>query len=238
MVPRDRFERITNANLVAGSLREMGVESVRTTDRYDVCVGDQKVSGSAFRITNQRAYHHGTMLINSNLDLLRGALRPTPNLNIIDSKAVSSVRSPVTRLVQSLTTTINHDRFTHFISKAFMRHYYRSSFESSNSISHLPNMVDDSEVERNEVVRTGYQELKSWDWIFGQTPQFTRSVDLEVEVDGDRLTVPIELTYKHGKIERVMVDSTGWGHRSDDVRSMVITEQIERTFRAGDPIDF
>lgn len=33
------------------------------------------VSGSAFKLTSNRAYHHGTMLIDANLAALRGLLR-------------------------------------------------------------------------------------------------------------------------------------------------------------------
>jgi hypothetical protein len=47
---------------------------------YLIPILDPQVSGSAFRITSKRAYHHGTMLISSNLAQLKGALRPTPNM--------------------------------------------------------------------------------------------------------------------------------------------------------------
>jgi lipoate---protein ligase len=36
----------------------------------------QHVSGSAYKITNKRAYHHGTMLISTRLDHLGTVLRP------------------------------------------------------------------------------------------------------------------------------------------------------------------
>jgi len=80
MLPRAQFERGENARLVAEAVQEMGVQGVTVTDRYDVCVGDRKVSGSAFRITSRRAYHHGTMLLSSDLARLKGALRPTPHI--------------------------------------------------------------------------------------------------------------------------------------------------------------
>jgi lipoate-protein ligase A len=39
------------------------------------------VSGSAYKIVNKRAYHHGTMLLDSDLQSLGGALRP-PNVSV------------------------------------------------------------------------------------------------------------------------------------------------------------
>ena len=38
-------------------------------------VSFQYVSGSAYKIVNNRAYHHGTMLISTRLDLLGDVLR-------------------------------------------------------------------------------------------------------------------------------------------------------------------
>ncbi|KNZ46615.1 uncharacterized protein VP01_711g6 [Puccinia sorghi] len=93
MLPRDQFERRVNARLVADAVQEMGIHAVNVTDRYDVCVGDRKVSGSAFRITSKRAYHHGTMLISSNLAQLKGALRPTPNMASRPIRPLSSHQS-------------------------------------------------------------------------------------------------------------------------------------------------
>jgi len=198
MLPRAQFERGENARLVAEAVQEMGVQGVTVTDRYDVCVGDRKVSGSAFRITSRRAYHHGTMLLSSDLAQLKGALRPTPHINIVDSKAVVSVRSPVACLAPSSTTsttTTHHLRFVHHLCRAFSRHYY-GSFDAAPR----PQMIGESELETNEFVRAGYAELKSWDWIYGQTPQFTREVLVPEESGADDALVPVQVTYRHARI--------------------------------------
>ncbi|KAH9459022.1 hypothetical protein Pst134EA_019172 [Puccinia striiformis f. sp. tritici] len=117
MMTRESFDRSTNTRIVSQAIQEMGIP---------------KVSGSAFRITSKRAYHHGTMLIDSNLENLRGALRPTPNINIVDSKAVGSVRSPVTSLIKNSNTyntqkEVNHVQFMNTLSREFTRHYYPNS---------------------------------------------------------------------------------------------------------------
>ncbi|KAA1117688.1 Biotin/lipoate A/B protein ligase [Puccinia graminis f. sp. tritici] len=227
MLPRDQFERQTNARLVAKAVQEMGIDRVTVTDRYDVCVGDRKVSGSAFRITNKRAYHHGTMLISSNLAQLKGALRPTPNIKIVDSKAVGSVRSPVTSLVDSVTQDINHLRFVHNLSLAFSKHYYPALEHQPVS----PQIIGESELENNPFVRAGYDELKSWNWIYGQTPQFTRLFEIASDDDDHQSkTIPVEVTYKNGVIVEIKFDELDMPPS--------IQHKISTLFSLGDSIDF
>ena len=43
---------------------------------YDITVEKKKVSGSAYKIANNSAYHHGTMLIDTNLARLQQFLLP------------------------------------------------------------------------------------------------------------------------------------------------------------------
>ena len=225
MLPRDQFERRTNARLVANAVQEMSIDRVNVTDRYDVCVGDRKVSGSAFRITAKRAYHHGTMLISSNLAQLKGALRPTPNMNIVDSKAVGSVRSPVTSLVDSVTNDINHHSFVQHLCRAFSKHYYPCLDHPIN-----PQIIDEHELKKNDFVRAGYEELKSWDWIFGQTPQFTRV--FEIQRDDQTGLIPVQVTYKNGAIIEIKIDD----HLLQTDSS--IQQKISSRFSLGDRIDF
>ncbi|GAA5873916.1 hypothetical protein JCM3774_004038, partial [Rhodotorula dairenensis] len=71
-VPRTEFDRKTNAELVARGLQTLDLAAY-VNDRNDICI-DGYVSGSAFKLVNKRAYHHGTMLIDAKLGDLRGVL--------------------------------------------------------------------------------------------------------------------------------------------------------------------
>ncbi len=51
----------------------------------------------------------------------------------------------------------------------------------------------------NVEIQKHYQELKSWDWNFGQTPYFTQTVDVLI----DNQIVKIEITVKHGRIHDI-----------------------------------
>jgi len=123
------------------------------------------VSGSAYKIVSKRAYHHGTMLISTKLDHLGNMLRPEEK-NII-TKGVSSIRSPVCNLDQ-FDATITHEEFTSAVVQEFRKEY---------QIETKCCMVEDLGGARDiEYIRKGMSELSTWNWTFGQTPEFTHTL--------------------------------------------------------------
>jgi lipoate-protein ligase A len=94
ILPRLLFTRAHGAELVAKAVRGLGVEGCTVNTRNDVIIKDGEkelkispsssvkadeltgyVSGSAYKIIQHRAYHHGTMLISSSLGELGKALK-------------------------------------------------------------------------------------------------------------------------------------------------------------------
>jgi len=145
--------------------------------------------------------------------------------NIVDSKAVVSVRSPVACLAPSSSTNNVHYhlRFVHHLCRAFSRHYY-GSFDAVPR----PQMIGESELETNEFVRAGYAELKSWDWIYGQTPQFTREVLVPEESGADDALIPVQVTYRHARIAHSSV------HQPQ--LNPALQRAVSRLFPPGTPV--
>ncbi|KDE05823.1 hypothetical protein MVLG_03767 [Microbotryum lychnidis-dioicae p1A1 Lamole] len=167
-VPRLEFERRTNAELVARALNNLGIEAY-VNDRNDICVDSFKMSRSAFKLVNARAYHHGTMLIDAKLKDLKGLLENSRDTLV--TKGVASVPSPVKNL-REFSSTIDHASFVRAVTKEFGRSHGDEGLKIHE--------VDESEVERNEYVRGVIDELQSWDWKYGQTPEFTHDVSGEL----------------------------------------------------------
>lgn len=134
MMPQSVFNRRDNAQLVASALNELSVPAV-VNERNDIVVDGYKVSGSAFKLTSSRAYHHGTMLLDSNIKTLSQALKNT-NVSLIQcynvrakltqqsmvTKGVSSVRSPVKNIIE-WQPHITHDTFVAAVIKKFEEHH-------------------------------------------------------------------------------------------------------------------
>lgn len=74
MMPRDQFHLARGAQLVVRALHQMDIPAASMSARHDVVVDGRKVSGSAYRLVAKRAFHHGTMLIDSDLTALRHVL--------------------------------------------------------------------------------------------------------------------------------------------------------------------
>ena len=76
-------------------LRKLGVEAVATAHN-DVMIGDRKVSGTAYYQLPGRSIVHGTMLYDTRMDYMLGAL--TPSSSKLQSKGIQSVRQRITLL--------------------------------------------------------------------------------------------------------------------------------------------
>ncbi|KAL7008627.1 hypothetical protein EMMF5_001889 [Cystobasidiomycetes sp. EMM_F5] len=122
------------------------------------------VSGSAFKLVNARAYHHGTMLIDARLGDLKGVLSSRKDGMI--SKGVESVPSPVKNL-NHWDNMLDHNKFFDAVA---------GQFTSVYGGTHQIQEVNESQLKEKDYVRRVYDELQTWDWQWGQTPEFTQSL--------------------------------------------------------------
>ncbi|KAJ3191057.1 Biotin/lipoate A/B protein ligase [Irineochytrium annulatum] len=192
MLPRDMFSRRLTTTLVARSLHELDIPG-QVNERHDVVVADRKVSGSAFKVVRDRCYHHGTMLIDSDLGSLGRLLRPSPLVEGgMEGKGVRSVRSPVGRLREHSMTATGED-FAKAVAKVVGEYY------GVGSPSLALQELGDSDIDAMTGVRAGMEELKTWEWTYGETPEFTFALKKRLEI-GD---VSIEMLVKGGVVKSV-----------------------------------
>lgn len=195
MSPREHHDPAFNSSMIVDTLRETFGLSSWISKRGDIMVHDKKVSGAAFRITRDRAYHHGTLLVNSNLAKLRRLLQSPQAANMAVTGA-SSVPSPVMNLADVISIDI--PEVINAISENFIATY--NDTVPNNCIEELPNENIGDSVSCFDRER---KELSSEQWIYGQSPRFSFRVP--------RSSRESEATAKHfvlfmskgGKIERV-----------------------------------
>ncbi|KAI0355388.1 Lipoyltransferase and lipoate-protein ligase [Trametes cingulata] len=162
-LPRASFDRHATAQVVLRAVRSMGVDA-NVNDRNDICVGKEKIC-SAYKIVKDRAYHHGTMLISTQLNTLGELLRS--NKDTMETRGVASVRSPVCNL-QQYHVDVSHEKFVQAVVDAF-RQEYRVDEE-------IHTVRDTDGTQEIEYIHNGMNVLKTWDWAFGQTPEFTYKI--------------------------------------------------------------
>ena len=73
-----------NTNIICRTLKNHFGIDAKASGRNDIVVGERKVSGSAYKYNQERALHHGTLLIDVNLSALEKYL--TPNKKKLESK--------------------------------------------------------------------------------------------------------------------------------------------------------
>jgi lipoate-protein ligase A len=94
---RDEFDRDLNFKVVLVALQSLGIDA-EVTAAYDLVYNNNKISGNAFYYTRHAVLHHGTLLVNSDLDLLYRVL--TSKHAAGDGRGVPSRRSAVINLAQ------------------------------------------------------------------------------------------------------------------------------------------
>lgn len=213
-IARNEFKRRTHAELVARALNSDPVNlkaAIETdhgdanrgafvNDRNDICVAlkesninkfERKISGSAYKIISSRAYHHGTMLLSANLSDLGSALRPVRA--DMESKGVASVSSPVVNLVEAFPSRkshLTHEAFCQSVLSEFKRTYGGQS---------MLDILDDNY--STEEIKKGWHEMDTWQWTFGQTPEFTHKITSKGFTQPDISPFVFHLHVKNGKIE-------------------------------------
>ncbi len=85
-------------------LRRMGVEAT-TTSHNDVLIGDRKVSGTAFYHLPGRSIVHGTLLYDTNMEQMLGAI--TPSVEKLQQKGIQSVRQRITLLKDHVALSLD-----------------------------------------------------------------------------------------------------------------------------------
>lgn len=157
-------DKNANNQIIINALKRFGVDA-KASGRNDLVVmvdnEEKKFSGSAFKETKDRAFHHGTLLINADLARLGHYLNP--NKKKLESKGIASVRARVMNLEQ-IDPKISHESLSGAIIEEFFK-YYNSTCE----VEYLNYEYLKSVSALNDY----YEKLKAWEWRFGETPKFS-----------------------------------------------------------------
>lgn len=164
MSGKNDYDKNRNNRIITQALKRFGVEAY-PSGRNDILVNEKKISGSAFKETKDRAFHHGTLLINADLTKLANYLNPNPKK--LESKGIQSVRARVENL-SALNQQITHEALSSAIIEEFFNEY---------GIHADVEKLNDAQLKTIPALNKYYEELKDWNWRFGETPQFSQRMD-------------------------------------------------------------
>lgn len=108
------------------------------------------------------------MLIDSDLSSLGQYLKV--DRSGLETRGTASVRSPVTRLRES-SFTIDHLSYCEAVRSEFLKRYAYDQWRHNPEGESI--ILNDAMVEGNEDVKAIRDDMKTWKWTFGQTPEFT-----------------------------------------------------------------
>ena len=163
------YDEARHFKIVQDAIKKFGL-ILSVSQRKDMSIGGMKVSGSAFYLKGMRRMHHGTLLVDADLDTLWNSLKVNDESfksRFIGSKSIPSVPSPVVNLRQ-----LNPDINVPDVVNAIVDTYYA---ENAYNVEHL---TMHEVFEAHELAITNLMKKHaSWEWVFGETPNFTYKGD-------------------------------------------------------------
>ena len=180
-----------NNNILIDALKTgYNIDAV-ATGRNDIHVDGRKVSGAAFKNTKDRSLHHGTLLLNVNMNALGNYL--TPNKLKLQSKGVASVEAHVLNLVTKVPR-ITHEGVGEAITASFFREH--------QTTCSIIDIEESAILKQEEHVRSVVAQLQDWDWRFGsKNPEFTHQIETRFAWG----TFDVNLLVQNGVISRATI---------------------------------
>ncbi|MBU8895210.1 lipoate--protein ligase [Corallococcus sp. H22C18031201] len=182
--PKQGYDKSANVTILLDALRRLGV-SAEASGRNDLVIptadGPRKISGSAYRESRDRAFHHGTFLISTDLTRLSNYLTPHPKK--LESKGQASVRARVMNINQH-QVDVTHERLCDAVMGAFC---------DAHGATAKPEVLNHDFLQQQPSLQGTFDQFSSWDWRFGNAPRFNHQMIeylswgfFEVHVDSEQ----------------------------------------------------
>jgi len=201
---QENYDEEKQLKVILEAVRSLGVE-VELSRQNDLSYHNLRFSRNAYYFTSERALHHGSILVNTDLKLMRNYLDVSPE-RIYALKKDSSREKEIN--LAKINTDITVADLCHSLEDSFY-HYFGWPQES-------PKFIDP---ELREEFSELYRKFASWEWRFGRTPKFDMSFKTRFDWGGIELGLELE----EGRIESVNIFS--------DAMNVHLIKELEETLR-------
>lgn len=192
LVPQADYDLDRQFSVIQEAVRSFGIPAEKS-GRNDVLADGRKFSGNAFYRNGTQAYHHGTLLVDVDMQRLGRYLNPSKAK--LQSKGVDSVRSRVVNL-RELNPGVTIPKLKSAMAAAFSRVYA------------LPLEQISEEALDKAYIASLCRHNSSWEWLYGQKIPFTFEWENRFPWGG----VQIALRVENGIVQQAKVysDAMDW----------------------------
>ena len=193
VAPRACYDVHRQLDVIRRAVADFGI-AADFTGRNDLvaAANGAKFSGNAFKFSDAVGMHHGTVLVNVDMDRLGRYL--VPGRDKLKAKGIESVRARVCNLAE-LNPEITVPALTDALERAFV-----SAYGSAERIA-----VSDLDPARLAALE---EQFSAWDFRLGKALPFDATLSRRFDWGG----VTLELQLRHGMIERAAV----WSDAMDE----------------------
>lgn len=171
------------SSIIVKFIQSLGID-VNISKRNSLFAHNLKFSGHAEHVFHDRVLHHGTLLFDTDLNMLHQCLKPAKEFG---GKAMVSVRSEVGNIAPLLPERID---INVFIKK--LAHWLTDFYTGCTSFQMKPDEI-------NAIRQLAESKYKTWEWNFGYSPEYQFQAEIQT------LTGPVKTSVrvKNGKIIEV-----------------------------------
>ena len=203
----DYFQKLIQPILRA--LRQLGVHA-ELTKNNNILVEGKKVSGKAQYTNINRMLSHGTLLCDSDLAVLKTALKS--KLEIIDSKAIQSVKSEVVNISDYVKVPANMNVYLDKLMAAVSAQF--------GKLNNYQLTAEDWE----SIYKLAAEKYNSWNWTFGRSPDF--AVRHGIQYEGDLIEYIVQV--RRGVIREISNrDKSPGGTAIGELESRLIGQRYD-----------
>ena len=190
-------------------LNDLGVPA-ELKGRNDLLVEGKKFSGNAKLARQGKMIQHGTILLDSEMEVLGEALKVNP-LKFID-KATKSNRGRVTNLIEYLDKSTTTEHLKELLTAEIIKNNpeaenYEFTPEDMEGIQHLMT-----------------EKYETWDWNFGFSPNYNFKKALKIPAG----FIEIHLDVNHGLIDKAKIFGDFFASKPiEELENLLLGEQHE-----------
>lgn len=176
LVSQHRYDLQRQLSVICQGVNKLGIRA-ELSGRNDILAEGRKFSGNAFYKNGKQAYHHGTLLVDVDMQKLGRYLNPSKAK--LQAKGVDSVRSRVVNL-KELNPEITIEDLKKALAEAFSQVYESEA-----------QWIDSKSLDWEQIWQLRSRN-ESWQWNYGQKVPFSFECEDRFSWGGIQITLQVE----------------------------------------------